>query len=165
MEKPANKSAMPIRILLVEDNDAHTKLILRAMQEDRLANPVDCVRDGEEALDYLFRRGAFEDPSASPRPDMILLDLKLPKIDGLEVLKTIKEDEKLREIPVVVLTSSTDARDVSDGLSSLRQQLYLEAGGLRQVPPGGAGTRLLLDHLQHQARQQDPPSQIRFVTG
>ncbi len=113
MEKPTNKSALPIRILLVEDNDAHTKLILRAMQEDRLANPVDCVRDGEEALDYLFRRGAFEDPSTSPRPDMILLDLKLPKIDGLEVLKTIKEDEKLREIPVVVLTSSTDARDVS----------------------------------------------------
>jgi CheY-like chemotaxis protein len=114
MEKPATKSTLPIRILLVEDNDAHTKLILRAMQEDRLANPVDCVRDGEEALDYLFRRGAFEDPSASPRPDMILLDLKLPKIDGLEVLKTIKEDEKLRDIPVIVLTSSTDARDVSE---------------------------------------------------
>jgi len=102
----------PIRILLVEDNDAHTKLILRAMQEDRLANPVDCVRDGEEALDYLYRRGAYEDPATSPRPDMILLDLKLPKIDGLEVLKTIKEDEKLKEIPVVVLTSSTDPRDI-----------------------------------------------------
>ncbi len=113
MDKSTNKPTQPIRILLVEDNDAHTKLILRAMQEDRLANPVDCVRDGEEALDYLFRRGVFEEPSTSPRPDMILLDLKLPKIDGLEVLKTIKEDEKLRDIPVVVLTSSTDARDVS----------------------------------------------------
>ncbi|MDH3513348.1 MAG: response regulator [Gammaproteobacteria bacterium] len=108
------KTALPIRILLVEDNDAHTKLILRAMQEDRLANPVDCVRDGEEALDFLYRRGKFNDASKSPRPDMILLDLKLPKIDGLEVLKTIKEDEKLREIPVVVLTSSTDQRDVHE---------------------------------------------------
>lgn len=115
MGPSANSStAKPIRILLVEDNDAHTKLILRAMQEDRLANPVDCVRDGEEALDFLYRRGNFNDASKSPRPDMILLDLKLPKIDGLEVLKTIKEDEKLREIPVVVLTSSTDQRDVHE---------------------------------------------------
>src|SRR3990172_9525345 len=104
----------PIRILLVEDNDGHTKLILRAFKEDRLANPVNCVRDGEEALDYLYRRGDYADPKNSPRPDIILLDLKLPKIDGLEVLKTVKEDETLREIPVVVLTSSTDARDVSE---------------------------------------------------
>lgn len=104
----------PIRILLVEDNDAHTKLILRAFKEDRLANPVNCVRDGEEALDYLYQRGNFEDRAKSPRPDMILLDLKLPKIDGLEVLKTVKEDANLRSIPVVVLTSSTDERDVHE---------------------------------------------------
>jgi len=110
----STKTAQPIRILLVEDNDAHTKLILRAMQEDRLANPVDCVRDGEEALDFLYQRGKFNDTSKSPRPDMVLLDLKLPKIDGLEVLKTIKEDEKLKAIPVVVLTSSTDQRDVHE---------------------------------------------------
>ncbi len=102
----------PIRILLVEDNDAHTKLILRAFKEDRFANPVNCVRDGEEALDYLYRRGEYKDPAQSPRPDMILLDLKLPKIDGLEVLKTVKEDRDLKSIPVVVLTSSTDERDV-----------------------------------------------------
>ena len=102
----------PIRILLVEDNDAHTKLILRAFKEDRLANPVNCVRDGEEALDFLYQRGNYDDPDKSPRPDMILLDLKLPKIDGLEVLKTVKEDANLQSIPVVVLTSSTDERDV-----------------------------------------------------
>lgn len=106
------KPSRPIRILLVEDNDAHTKLILRAMQEDRMANPVDCVRDGEEALDFLFRRGDYREPKNSPRPDLILLDLKLPKIDGLEVLKTIKDDDALKAIPVVVLTSSTDERDV-----------------------------------------------------
>ena len=105
-------SSRPIRILLVEDNDAHTKLILRAFKEDRFANPVDCVRDGEEALDFLYQRGNFKDKTKSPRPDMILLDLKLPKIDGLEVLKTVKEDADLRSIPVVVLTSSTDGRDV-----------------------------------------------------
>lgn len=104
----------PIRILLVEDNDAHTKLILRAMEEDRLANPVDCVRDGEQALDFLYRRGDYQDPHKSPRPDMILLDLKLPKVDGLEVLKTIKEDGNLRSIPVVVLTSSTSERDMHE---------------------------------------------------
>lgn len=108
-----NKSR-PIRILLVEDNDSHTRLVLRAFKEDRLANPVNCVRDGEEALDFLYRRGDYADSTKSPRPDMILLDLKLPKIDGLEVLKAIKEDEDLMTIPVVVLTSSTDERDVQE---------------------------------------------------
>ena len=103
----------PIRILLIEDNDAHTKLILRAFKEDRFANPVDCVRDGEEALDFLYQRGVYANKSKSPRPDMILLDLKLPKIDGLEVLKIVKEDSSLKAIPVVVLTSSTDERDVN----------------------------------------------------
>ncbi|MBI3561111.1 MAG: response regulator [Gammaproteobacteria bacterium] len=107
-----NRTAQAVTILLVEDNDAHTKLILRAMQEDRLTNPVYCVRDGEEALDYLFHRGGYTDTNKHPRPDIILLDLKLPKINGLEVLRTIKESADLKMIPVVVLTSSTDQRDV-----------------------------------------------------
>lgn len=113
-DSSSNNRARPIQILVVEDNDAHTKLILRAMAEDRLANPVKCVRDGEEALDYLFQRGEFITPESSPRPDMVLLDLKLPKIDGLEVLKTMKEDAHLKSIPVVVLTSSTDERDMNE---------------------------------------------------
>jgi two-component system response regulator len=108
------KNLRPIRILLVEDNDAHVKLILRAFKEDRLANPIDVVSDGEQALDFLYRRGAYHDPAKSPRPDMILLDLKLPKLDGLSVLQTVKEDENLKDIPVVVLTSSTDQRDVHE---------------------------------------------------
>lgn len=107
-------AAKPIRILLVEDNDAHTKLILRAFQEDRLANPVDCVKDGEQALDFLFRRGSYADPAVSPRPDLILLDLKLPKIDGIEVLKRVKADPALRVIPVVVLTSSSAEIDLRE---------------------------------------------------
>jgi|SRR3990172_1029632 len=111
--KPTRRDpARPIRILLVEDNDAHTKLIMRAFEEDRIANHVNCVSDGEEALDYLYQRGNFSDADRHPRPDMVLLDLKLPKVDGIEVLKQVKEDERLREIPVVVLTSSTDQRDV-----------------------------------------------------
>jgi len=114
MDQASTHNKQPIRILLVEDNDAHVKLILRAFKEDRLANPVHVVSDGEQALDYLFRRGDYQDPAKSPRPDMILLDLKLPKIDGLEVLKTVKEDVKLKDIPVVVLTSSTDQRDVHE---------------------------------------------------
>ncbi len=109
---PRREAARPIRILLVEDNDAHTKLILRAFEEDRLVNHVDCVSDGEQALDYLYQRGNYGDPAKHPRPDMVLLDLKLPKIDGLEVLRQIKEDPGLREVPIVVLTSSTDHRDV-----------------------------------------------------
>ncbi|MGA9032981.1 MAG: response regulator [Sulfuricaulis sp.] len=114
MDQSGTHNKQPIRILLVEDNDAHVKLILRAFKEDRLANPVHVVSDGEQALDYLYRRGDYQDPIKSPRPDMILLDLKLPKIDGLEILKTVKEDVKLKDIPVVVLTSSTDQRDVHE---------------------------------------------------
>jgi CheY-like chemotaxis protein len=103
-----------VRILLVEDNDANTKLILRAFREDRLSNPVYCVRDGEEALDYLFRNGKYTDPAASPRPDLVLLDLKLPKIDGIEVLRRIKADKNLRSVPVVVLTSSLADQDLAE---------------------------------------------------
>ncbi len=104
----------PVRILLIEDNDAHTKLILRAFHEDHLTNPVTCVRDGAEALDYLFHRGKYQPPATSPRPHLILLDLKLPKVDGLEVLRQIKADPELHPIPVVVLTSSLADRDMSE---------------------------------------------------
>jgi CheY-like chemotaxis protein len=110
-EIPASE---PVRILLVEDNDAHTKLILRAFREDRLSNPVYCVRDGEEALDYLFHNGKYTDPAVSPRPDLVLLDLKLPKIDGAEVLRRIKADKNLRSVPVVVLTSSLADQDMAE---------------------------------------------------
>ena len=102
----------PLIILLVEDNPDHTELIVRSFQEYRVANQIYCVADGEAALDYLFRRGEYADPEDSPRPHVILLDLRLPRIDGMEVLKEVKADEQLRRIPVVILTTSEAEKDV-----------------------------------------------------
>jgi len=92
-------------ILLVEDNPAHAKLVMRSLEEHQILNKVYHVSDGEAALDYLFQRGAYADPASSPRPGLILLDLRLPKIDGLSVLSQIKQSD-LSTIPVVVLTTS-----------------------------------------------------------
>ena len=99
------------RILLVEDDPKDVDLTLTALEEYKLANEVVVTRDGEEALDYLYCRGNFETRS-SDNPAVLLLDLKLPKVDGLEVLQQMKSDEKLKMIPVVVLTSSREERDM-----------------------------------------------------
>lgn len=103
----------PVMVLLVEDNDDHAELVLRQMADHRIANKVVRLVDGQEALDYLFRKGKFEDPDSSPRPHVIFLDLRLPKVDGLEVLKVLKDSDDLRDIPVVVLTTSEGERDVA----------------------------------------------------
>ena len=100
-----------IPILLVEDNPADVELTLRAFKRRRLSNPVAVARDGEEALDYVHRRGVFGD--GAPIPGLILLDLRLPKIDGLEVLRQLKSHPVYRNIPVVVLTTSGEDRDVA----------------------------------------------------
>jgi CheY-like chemotaxis protein len=99
------------RILLIEDDPKDVELTLTALEEYHLANEVVVTSDGEEALDYLYRRGNFTTRS-NDNPAVLLLDLKLPKVDGLEVLQQIKSDEKLRMIPVVVLTSSREERDM-----------------------------------------------------
>jgi CheY-like chemotaxis protein len=99
------------RILLVEDDPKDIELIITTLEEYNLANEVVVTSDGEEALDYLYRRGNFATRS-NGNPAVLLLDLKLPKVDGLEVLQQIKSDEKLRLIPVVVLTSSHEERDM-----------------------------------------------------
>jgi CheY-like chemotaxis protein len=99
------------RILLVEDDPKDVELTLTALEEYHLANEVVVARDGEEALDYLYRRGAFSTRS-NDNPAVLLLDLKLPKVDGLEVLQRIKSDDKLGLIPVVVLTSSHEEKDM-----------------------------------------------------
>jgi CheY-like chemotaxis protein len=99
------------RILLVEDDPKDVELTLTALDEYKLANEVVITGDGEEALDYLYCRGRFA-TRTKENPAVMLLDLKLPKVDGLEVLQQIKSDEKLRLIPVVVLTSSREERDM-----------------------------------------------------
>jgi CheY-like chemotaxis protein len=98
-------------ILLAEDNANDVELTLAALHSNRVANHVVVVRDGAEALDYLYRRGAFASRQIEP-PGLILLDLKMPKVDGLEVLRTVKGDPVLRSTPVVVLTSSREESDL-----------------------------------------------------
>ncbi len=104
----------PIEILLVEDNPDDLELTLHALRQENLANQIVIARDGEEALDFLFRRGAHA-RTTGPPPKMVLLDIKLPKVDGLEVLRQIKSDERTKNIPVVILTSSKEERDVMNG--------------------------------------------------
>jgi CheY-like chemotaxis protein len=99
------------RILLVEDDPRDVELTLTALEDHKLANEVTVAHDGQEALDYLYRRGQFA-TRPNENPAVILLDLKLPKVDGLEVLKQIKSDEQLKTIPVVVLTSSQEEQDM-----------------------------------------------------
>ncbi|MFP4288462.1 MAG: response regulator [Bacteroidales bacterium] len=100
-----------VEILLVEDNPYDAELALRALKQNNLANKVVHVTDGEEALDFLFSRGNFAS-GEKKKPKVILLDLKLPKVGGLEVLKIIKNDSSLKQIPVVVLTSSREEKDI-----------------------------------------------------
>ncbi|MBZ5561980.1 MAG: response regulator, partial [Acidobacteriia bacterium] len=95
-----------IEILLVEDNPEDVELTLHALRQEKLANSIHVARDGEEALDFLFCRGAFSDRSFESPPRVVLLDLKLPKVDGLEVLREMKQDCRTKAIPVVILTSS-----------------------------------------------------------
>jgi CheY-like chemotaxis protein len=99
------------RMLLAEDNEHDVELTLSALSEYRLANEVVVVRDGAEALDYLYRRGKYQQREEG-NPVVVLLDLKMPKVDGLEVLRRIKQDDALRQIPVVMLTSSREESDL-----------------------------------------------------
>ncbi|NLS93295.1 MAG: response regulator [Planctomycetaceae bacterium] len=106
-------NGQPLTILHVEDNTDHAQLIARSLQKNRVANVIRHVLDGEEALDYLFLRGEYATLEVAPRPQIILLDLRLPKVDGLEVLRTIKTTDALLPIPVVILTSSEAEKDVA----------------------------------------------------
>jgi two-component system response regulator len=102
-------------ILLVEDNPNDEALTLRALKKSNILNPVVVARDGAEALDYLFSRGGFQARKPTGNPELILLDLKLPKVDGLEVLRQLRADERTKLLPVVVLTSSVEEQDLLRG--------------------------------------------------
>ena len=103
-----------VEILLVEDNPNDVELTMRALQKQNLASKVFVVKDGAEALEFIFATGAFAERKIENRPKVVLLDLKLPKVDGIEVLRRIKSDERTKQTPVVMLTSSQEERDVLD---------------------------------------------------
>jgi two-component system response regulator len=104
-----------IEILLVEDNPNDLELTMHALRKEHLSNSIQVARDGEEALEFLFCRGAYSQRSFDHPPRLIVLDLKLPKVDGLEVLRQIKNDSRTRAIPVAILTSSKEERDLVEG--------------------------------------------------
>lgn len=108
----------PITILLVEDDPAHAEIVRRNFDASRIANNLIHVPDGQAALDYLYCRDSYSDPLLAPRPGLILLDLRLPKVDGLEVLRTIKGDADLNQIPVVILTTSAAESDIARAYDS-----------------------------------------------
>jgi two-component system response regulator len=107
-----------VDILLVEDNQDDLELAMHALRQEKLANSIFVVRDGEEALDFLFCRGPFSERTFDHPPKLVLLDLKLPKIDGLQVLQQLKSDPRTQSVPVVMLTSSKEERDLVESYKS-----------------------------------------------
>lgn len=99
-----------VQILLVEDNPSDAELAMHALRKNNLANSVDWVKDGEEALDYLFHRGQYADKKGLPK--VVLLDLRLPKLDGIDVLRAVRQNPETKELPIVVLTSSKEESDL-----------------------------------------------------
>jgi len=101
-----------IEILLVEDNASDAEMTIRALKKQNISNSIVHLKDGAEALDFIFGTGRYENRNINQKPKMILLDLKMPKVNGIEVLKTLKSDERTRKIPIIVLTSSKEDPDI-----------------------------------------------------
>ena len=108
-----NRNARPMNILLVEDNEADIKITLRAFAKSTLKSNIYVAKDGQEALDFLCHNGKYEDKERFPRPDLILLDIKMPKVDGFQVLESLKNDLEYSSIPVIMLTSSRNEEDIA----------------------------------------------------
>jgi CheY-like chemotaxis protein len=130
----------PILVMLVEDNVDHAELVIRTLEEHRISNRVRHFLDGQSALDYLFHRGEFAGAADHARPHVILLDLRLPRVDGIDVLKAIKEDDDLKTIPVVVLTTSEAEKDVA-------RAYYNHANSYLVKPVGFEEFKKLMDDL------------------
>ena len=103
----------PLNILLVEDNIAHAEMVIRSFEQHRVANIIGHVDNGQDALDFVFNQGEYTDEQAYPTPHCMLLDLRLPKVDGLEVLRRIKIDDYYKKMPIVILTTSAAEKDVA----------------------------------------------------
>ena len=130
----------PVLVMLIEDNIDHAELVIRTLEDHRIANKVRHFLDGQSALDYLFRRGEFSESSEIQRPHIILLDLRLPRVDGIDVLRAIKEDQGLKTIPVVVLTTSEAEKDVA-------RAYYNRANSYLVKPVGFEDFKKLMDDL------------------
>ncbi len=104
----------PVDILLVEDNPDHAELTIKALKQNNVLNEVYVATDGREALDFMYHRGKYADEKRFPRPGLILLDIKLPKVDGLEVLKRLKDDPQFKSIPIIMLTTSDRDEEIAE---------------------------------------------------
>lgn len=130
----------PAHVMLVEDNVDHAELVIRTLEEHRIPNQVRHFLDGQSALDYLYRRGEYSHEEDRPRPHVILLDLRLPRVDGIDVLKSIKESDELRSIPVVILTTSEAEKDVT-------RAFFNHANSYLVKPVGFEEFRKMMDDL------------------
>lgn len=130
----------PVLVMLIEDNIDHAELVVRTLEEHLISNKVRHFLDGQTALDYLFRQGEFSESIETQRPHVILLDLRLPRVDGIDVLKAIKEDADLKSIPVVVLTTSEAEKDVT-------KAYYNHANSYLVKPVGFEDFKKLMDNL------------------
>lgn len=122
----------PVNILLVEDDPAHAEIVRRNLQNGHVANRIVHVSDGEDALNYLYRRCKYQDSCEFPVPHLVLLDLRLPKVDGLEVLRTVKSDPGLSSIPVVILTTSAAESDLAKAYSCHANSYLVKPVGLQE---------------------------------
>jgi two-component system, response regulator len=130
----------PVLVMLIEDNIDHAELVVRTLEDHLISNKVRHFLDGQSALDYLFRRGEFSEATDTQRPHVILLDLRLPRVDGIDVLKSIKQDANLKSIPVVVLTTSEAEKDVA-------KAYYNHANSYLVKPVGFEDFKKLMDDL------------------
>ncbi|HMB90069.1 MAG TPA: response regulator [Rhodothermales bacterium] len=147
-----NNSEENLRVLLVEDNPAHAALVKRSFEENGILADLTHLADGEAALDYLFRRGPYAD-AAYLMPHLILLDLRLPRVDGMEVLEAVKSDTALRSIPVVVLTTSAAERDVEKAYSHYANSYVVKPLGISKFQ------QLIKEVKSYWSHSNTPPPQ------
>lgn len=120
-------------VLIAEDDDAHAELIARSLESSECACDARRVSDGDEALDYLFRRGGYADASASPAPQLVILDLRLPRVGGVQVLAEMRADRRLRRVPVVVLTTSEAPGDIAAAYDAGASSYVVKPSGLGEL--------------------------------